>query len=263
MKPLLSILSISLLAACSNPSETIQQAPSAPAPAPNTASIPAAAPTPAAGEDLSMVSHTQEFKKPQSTQEDAVLVESTMYSKTQNSPVLLTRHTVLPQDRLNQDHKTHGLVCWNCENHLSSYFDLASTRFDPDTPSGVYFNMIINSTDEEAGNAPRSSILKLHINCANGQGTLLTNTLYNHFFGRGQALTRDIPRNETFVLDPHTVTPKPSPPPKPAAYRHARCGTAAWPWKNSKPPSSTKTCNAGRNVSKAADRLPENRTHTM
>lgn len=38
MKSLLSILPISLLAACSNPSETIQQAPSAPAPAPNTAS---------------------------------------------------------------------------------------------------------------------------------------------------------------------------------------------------------------------------------
>lgn len=208
MKPLLSILSISLLAACSNPTETIQQAPSAPAPAPNTASIPAAAPTPAAGEDLSMVSHTQEFRKPQSTQEDAVLVESTVYSKTQNGPVLLTRHTVLPQDRLNQDYKTHGLVCWNCENHLSSYFDLASTRFDPDTPSGVYFNMIINSTDEESGNTPRSSILKLHINCANGQGTLLTDTLYSSFFGRGQALTRDIPRNETFVLDPHTVTPQ-------------------------------------------------------
>ena len=157
-----------------------------------------------------MVSQTSEFKKPQSTQEEAVLVESTVYSKTENGPALLTRHTLLPQDRLNQDHKTHGLVCWNCENYLSSYLDLASTRFDPDTPSGVYFNMIINSTDEESGNVPRSSILKMHINCANGQGTLLTNTLYSRFFGRGQALTREIPRNESFVLDPHTVTP-PSP----------------------------------------------------
>ena len=159
MKPLLSILSLSLLAACSNPSETIQQTPSAPAPAPNATSTPAAASTPAAGEDLSMVSQTSEFKKPQSTQEEAVLVESTVYSKTENGPALLTRHTLLPQDRLNQDHKTHGLVCWNCENYLSSYLDLASTRFDPDNPSGVYFNMIINSTDEESGNAPRSSIL--------------------------------------------------------------------------------------------------------
>ena len=67
MKPLLSILSLSLLAACSNPSETIQQTPSAPAPAPNATSTPAAASTPAAGEDLSMVSQTSEFKKPQST----------------------------------------------------------------------------------------------------------------------------------------------------------------------------------------------------
>ena len=110
MKPLLSILSLSLLAACSNPSETIQQTPSAPAPAPNATSTPAAASTPAAGEDLSMVSQTSEFKKPQSTQEEAVLVESTVYSKTENGPALLTRHTLLPQDRLNQDHKTHGLV---------------------------------------------------------------------------------------------------------------------------------------------------------
>ena len=72
----------------------------------------------------------------------------------------------------------------------------------------MYFKKIINSTEEESGKAPRSSILKLHINCANGKGTLLTNTLYSSFFGRGQALTRDIPRNETFVLDPHTVTPQ-------------------------------------------------------
>ena len=51
-------------------------------------------------------------------------------------------------------------------------------------------------------------LTKLKFYCANGQGTILTNTLYSRFFGRGQALTRDIPRNEAFVLDPHTVTPQ-------------------------------------------------------
>ncbi len=210
MKTLLPILLlISLITACSHSSETAQEAASAPtAPVPAPAPQPTSSPTSGNNIDLSMYTLRREFDKPQSTEEEAVVVESTLYSKTENGPVLLTRHVVLPRHLLNQDQQTHGLVCWNCENHLSSYLDRGSTRPDPDTPDSVYFNMIINSLDEAAGNAPRSSILRIHMNCTSGRGTLLTNTLYDRFFGRGQTLTRDIPRNQAIELEQYTVTPQ-------------------------------------------------------